>query len=129
MNTPTLKRLLTLVSAPIVWIVHFVVCYVIVSLVCASQASEARVTGLNVIGSNFGGLNAAELGVALATLVAGALIVSIAVANLRRWRDPPGPDPDISRFLALCTLLLCAISLLSMLWVAFPASVLPTCAS
>lgn len=119
MNTSTLKRLLTLVSAPSVWIVHFVVCYVIVSLVCAAQALEARVIGLNL----------AELGVAIATLVAGGLIIFIAVGSLRRWRDPPGPDPDISRFLALSTLLLCAISLASMLWVAFPTSMLPTCAS
>lgn len=119
MNTPTLKRMLTLVSAPIVWFVHFVACYVIVSLACASQPIEERLFGLN----------AAELGVALATLVAGVLIVGIAVASWRRRKDPPGPDPDISRFLALNTLLLCAISLLAMLWVAFPTSILPTCAS
>lgn len=119
MGAPTFKRLLTLVSAPLIWIVHFVVCYVIVSLVCAMQLTEARAIGLN----------AAELGVAAATVIAGALIVGIAVANGRRWRDPPGPDPDISRFFAAATLLLCAISLLAMLWVAFPTSILPTCAS
>lgn len=119
MNAPTLKRLLTLVGAPLVWFVHFLVCYVIVSLVCASQLAEARVAGLN----------AAELGVAASTLVAGVLIVGIAVASLRRWRDPPEPDPDIGRFFAVATLLLCAISLLSMLWVAFPTTILPTCAS
>lgn len=119
METSTLKRLLTLVGAPLVWIVHFVVCYVIVSLVCASQLAAARIIGLN----------AAELGVAVSTLVAGVLIVGIAVASLRRWREPPGPDPDINRFFAVATLLLCAISLLSMLWVAFPTSILPTCAS
>lgn len=119
MDSLTLKRLLTLVGAPLIWIVHFVVCYAIVALVCALHLTEIRVIGLN----------AAELGVAASTLVAGALIVSIAVANQRQWRDPPGPDPDISRFFAVSTLLLCAISLLSMLWVAFPTSVLPTCAS
>lgn len=115
----TLKRLLTLVGAPLIWIVHFVACYVIVSLVCASPPDEYR----------FIGLNAAELGVAASTLLAGALIIAIAVASQRRWRHPPGPDPDISRFFAIATLLLCAISLLSMLWVAFPTSILPTCVS
>ncbi|MFC0253652.1 hypothetical protein [Massilia consociata] len=119
MDSSTLKRLLTLVSAPLVWIVHFVVCYVIVALVCASQLDETR----------FIGLNAVELGVAASTLLAGALIIGIAVVSQRRWRHPPGPDPDISRFFAISTLLLCAISLLSMLWVAFPTSMLPTCAS
>lgn len=119
MDWPTLKRLLTLVGAPLIWMLHFVVCYAIVSLVCASQLARTRVIGLN----------AAELGVALATLVAGTLIVGLAVAKWRRWRNPPGPDPDVSRFFAIATLLLCGISLLSMLWVAFPTSVLPTCAS
>ncbi len=120
MNAPTLKRLLTLVGAPIIWIVHFVACYVMVSLVCLTRLTRAPIVV---------GLNAAELGIAVATLIAGALIVIIAVASLRRWRDPPRPDPDIDRFFAVCTLLLCAISLLSMLWVAFPTSILPTCAS
>lgn len=119
MDSLTLKRLLTLVGAPIIFIVHFVVCYVIVSLVCALQLTDARVIGLN----------AAELGVAAATLIAGALIVSIAAANRRHWRNPAGPDPELSHFFAVNTLLLCAISLLSMLWVAFPTSILPPCAS
>lgn len=119
MDSSTLKRLLTLVGAPLIWFVHFVVCYVIVSLVCAAQLTEARAIGLN----------AAELGVAAATLLAGALIVAIAVAKLRRWRDPAGADPEIGRFFAISTLLLCAISLLALLWVAFPISLLPTCAS
>lgn len=119
MAFPTLKRLLTLVSAPLVWIAHFLACYVIVSLACASQAREVRVLGLEIV----------ALGVAAVTLVAGALIIGVAVASWRRWRRPPGPDPDIDRFLAVSTLLLCAISLLAMLWVAFPTSILPTCAS
>lgn len=119
MDSLTLKRLLTLVGAPVIFIVHFVVCYVIVSLVCALQLTDARVMGFN----------AAELGVAAATLIAGALIVSIAVANRRHWRNPAGPDPEVSRFFAVNTLLLCAISLLSLLWVAFPISILPPCAS
>lgn len=119
MNSSSLKRLLTLVGAPLIWIVHFVVCYVIVSLACAAQADRSR----------FIGLDAVELGVGASTLLAGALIIGIAVASQRRWRHPPGPDPDISRFFAVSTLLLCAISLLSMLWVAFPTLMLPTCAS
>jgi hypothetical protein len=119
MVSPTFKRLLTLVGAPLIWIVHFVACYVIVSLVCASQPGQAR----------FMGLPAALLGIAAITLIAGALIVWLAVASWRRLRRPPGAEPDISRFLAISTLLLCAISLLSMLWVAFPISMLPPCIS
>lgn len=119
MGSLTLRRLLTLVGAPLIWIVHFIVCYAIVGLVCASQLSEERVMGMT----------AAQFGVAAATLIAGALMGSIAVTNLRRWRNPPGPDGEISSFFAVNTLLLCAISVLAMLWVAFPTLVLPTCAS
>jgi hypothetical protein len=118
MGSLTFRRLLTLVGAPLIWMVHFLVCYAIVSLVCLSQLGEARIIGLN----------AAQFGVVVATLVAGALIFSIAVTSLRRWRNPPGPDAEISRFFAVNTLLLCAISVLAMLWVAFPTLMLPTCA-
>lgn len=119
MGSLTLRRLLTLVGAPLIWMVHFVVCYAVVSLVCASQLGEERVMGLS----------AAQFGVAVSTLIAGALIFGIAVTSLRRWRNPPGPDAEISRFFAINTLLLCAISVMAMLWVAFPALMLPPCAS
>lgn len=119
LDSLTLKRLLTLVGAPIIWIVHFVTCYVIVALVCALQLASAQVMGLNP----------AEFGVAAATLIAAALILGIMATNLRRWRKPPGPDPEISGFFAANTLLLCAISLLALIWVAFPTMMLPTCAS
>ena len=118
MDFLTLKRLLTLVGAPLIWFVHFVVCYVVVALVCALQLTEVRVIGFN----------AAQWGVAATTLIGGALICGIAVTSQRHWRDPPGADPEISHFFAVNTLSLCAISLLSMLWVAFPISILPTCA-
>ncbi|UVW29270.1 hypothetical protein [Massilia sp. H6] len=119
MDTSTFRRLLTLAGAPLVWMVHFLACYVIVSLACASSLHEVRVMGLSAV----------QLGIAASTLVAGALIVMIAAPRLRDWRHPTGPDPELSRFFAISTLLLCAISLLSMLWVAFPTSMLPTCAS
>ncbi|MBZ2205671.1 hypothetical protein [Massilia soli] len=119
MGSLTLRRLLALVGAPLIWIVHFVVCYAIVALICASQLSEQRIMGLD----------AAQFGVAVATLVAGALILSIAVASFRQWRNPPGPDVEISNFFAVNTLLLCAISVLAMLWVAFPTLILPACVS
>ncbi|QYF94644.1 hypothetical protein KY495_05460 [Massilia sp. PAMC28688] len=119
MGSPTLSRLLTLVSAPLIWFGHFVVCYAIVALACASPLREQRILGLH----------AAQFGVALATLIAGALILLITVLRWRRWRHQSGPDAEISRFFAVNTLLLCAISLMAMLWVAFPTFILPPCAS
>lgn len=117
MGSPTLWRLLTLVAAPLIWFVHFVVCYAIVALVCASPLRQERILGLH----------GAQFGIAVATLMAGALILLVAVIQWRRWR--PGPDAQISRFLAVNTLLLCAISLVAMLWVAFPTLILPPCDS
>lgn len=119
MGSLTLRRLLTLIGAPLIWIVHFVVCYAIVALTCASQLGEERVMGLN----------AAQFGVAVSTLIAGALIFGIAATRLRRWRNPAGPDTEIGRFFAINTLLLCAISVVAMLWVAFPTIILPPCVS
>lgn len=114
----TLQRLITLVSAPIIWMLHFVTCYVIIALVCALQLTDSRVMGLDP----------GKFGVATATVIAAVLMAWIAVTNIRKWRDPPGPDPEMNRFFAVNTLLLCAISLLALAWVAFPAAVLPTCA-
>lgn len=115
----TLQRLITLVGAPIIWMVHFLVCYVIVALVCALQLTEARILGLDP----------AELGVSIATVLALLLMGGIAVVNLRKWRHPSGPDPEMSRFLAANTLLLCSLSALALIWVAFPTVILPTCAA
>ncbi len=115
----TLQRMITLVGAPIIWFAHFLACYVIVALVCALQLADTRLLGLDP----------AELGVVIATALALLLMGGIAVVNWRRWRQPPGPDTEINRFLAANTLLLCLLSALALLWVAFPTALLPTCAS
>ena len=115
----TLQRLITLIGAPLIWMAHFLVCYVIVALVCALQLTDANLLGLDP----------AELGVAIVTALALLLMGGIAAVNLRKWRYPSGPDPEISRFFAANTLLLCMLSALSLLWVAFPTALLPTCAS
>lgn len=115
----TLQRWFTLIGAPIIWIAHFGISYVIVSLVCALQLTELQIAGLDL----------AQLGIALITVLSLFLIGWIALVQARRWRNPPGPDPDMNRFFAINTLLLCAVSALALLWVAFPAAVLPTCAA
>lgn len=115
----TLQRLITLVGAPVIWMAHFLVCYVVVSLVCALQLTDSRLFGMNT----------AQLGIAIATGIALLLMGGIAAVQLRRWRHPTGPDPDLTRFFSANTLLLCGLSALALLWVAFPSLVLPTCAA
>jgi hypothetical protein len=113
----TLQRLITLVGAPVIWMAHFVICYIVVSLVCALQLTETRIVGMNP----------AQFGVAVATLLALLLMGGMAVVQFRKWRDPSGPDPELTRFFAANTLLLCGLSALALVWVAFPSVLLPAC--
>lgn len=113
-NLLTLDRLTSLVAAPLIWAAHFLFCYVLVSLACAY---------------GFGGTG---IGIALATLVALALIGCIALANYRKWRrirQAKTPGTDIGSFFSLNSMLLCAVSAVALIWVAYPAAVLPACAS
>lgn len=115
----TLQRLITLVGAPIIWMAHFLACYVVVALVCALQLTDSRILGMDP----------AQLGITIATGMALLLMGGIALVQFRKWRYPSGPDPELTRFFAANTLLLCGLSALALAWVAFPSMVLPTCAS
>jgi hypothetical protein len=115
----TLQRLITLIGAPTIWMAHFVICYVLVSLVCTLQLTDSRILGMDL----------AQLGVAITTLLALLLMGGIAAVQFPRWRHPDGPDPELTRFFAANTLLLCGLSALALVWVAFPAGVLPACAA
>ncbi len=118
-NPFTRDRLLSLIAAPVIWGVHFVVCYVAVSLACDRHAPAATWI------------------IALATLGALALIGYIVLINYRKWRlarrlaaDHAGtmPDAALQAFFALNSLMLCGLSAIALMWVAYPAAVLPICA-
>lgn len=115
----TLQRLITLIGAPAIWMAHFLICYVLVSLVCALQLTDTRVLGMNL----------AQFGIAVATLLALLIMGGMAAVQYRKWRYPTGSDPDLTRFFAANTLLLCGLSALALVWVAFPSAVLPACAA
>lgn len=113
-NLFTLDRLTSLVAAPLIWAAHFLFCYVLVSLACAY---------------GFGGTG---IGIALATVIALALIGYTALANYRKWRraqQAKTPGTDIGIFFSLNSMLLCTVSAIALVWVAYPAAMLPVCAT
>lgn len=115
-------HLASMVAAPIIWSVHFVVCYVLVSLACMLGWSEARLLGTTP----------ALAGIALASLAALVLLGYTAALNIEKYRRAPKDESganDISGFIALNSVLLCALSTVALVWVAFPALMLPGCAA
>lgn len=116
------NSLLSLVAAPIVWAAHFLLSYVIVSLACAAGLTESWVAGITAIQASIGAL----------TLVAIALLVWSGIVNHDKWRRAPrsaSAGDDMSRFFALASVLLCGLSAVAVIWVAFPAFILPSCAA
>ena len=116
--------LLGMVGAPIVWAVHFVTVYVLVSLACAFRFAEGRVLGIGIVPFLIG----------IATLIAVILITMLARLGYRRWRqteaDRRRMDPDLwerRRFMALTALLLSGLSLIATIWVAVPVALIEPC--
>lgn len=100
-----------LLVAPMVWTAHFVAVYVLVSLVCSGAPDLQRLV---------------PWGVALATAAALAYFLFAGLASYRRAR---AAGEGASGFLASTSVLLCGLSGVATLWVAFPAFVLPACTS
>lgn len=101
---PAPKRvgLARLAIAPAVWLAHFVSVYVLATLACERAGAGAAVT----------------------TAVALIAFLGTAVVDYRRWRAAPA---GTAGFLSLTSLLLCALSAVAALWVAYPAFTLPAC--
>lgn len=111
-NPLTRNRLLSLVSGPIIWTIHFLACYLIVSFACTFK------------------LGGANTGIAAVTAMTLGLLAYTMLANYRKWRMAHRSSAgDISAFFALNTMLLCGLFAVALVWVAFPSTVLPTCAS
>jgi hypothetical protein len=111
-------NLWTLILPPSVWALHFLFCYVAAALACAK-------------GEDLDGLRTAIAG---ATMLAAGLIVLSGAQAWRHWgfgSDMPphdaATDEDRQHFLALSTLLVCALSLVSVIFVALPALFVTDC--
>ena len=94
--------MIRLAYAPTLWLAHFLAVYVIATLACEHAAAGAAAT----------------------TAVVLAAFLATGAVDYRRWRarrdDPAG-------FVSLTSLLLCALSALAALWVAYPAFMVPAC--
>jgi hypothetical protein len=108
----------TLIVPPTVWAVHFLFCYLWVSVSCAKLGQFPRFTTAFVIGT----------GAALAIIVAAG---AIAWVQSRTPGDPPphdeGTDIDRLRFIAKSTLLLAGLSFVAVVFTAAPALMLTDC--
>lgn len=104
------------VIAPGVWLAHFTFAYVMVSLVCSAGAAQREILGIALV----------PLTVGIATIAACALFVVQGCIDYRRWR---AHEAGTQAFISAVSVLLCGLSALGVLWVAFPAFVLPPCAA
>ncbi len=114
--------LLTLIAAPTVWALHFLVCYVGAAIWCAKPA---------LFGFGFSTL---RLGIGGVTVAALAAIVWSAHQAWRNWGfgayDPPhaaATETDRRRFLGFATLLVAGLSAVATLYVAMVAVFVPGC--
>ncbi|RWJ04929.1 MAG: hypothetical protein EOR25_29580 [Mesorhizobium sp.] len=112
----------TLFTAPVVWAVHFLICYLGAAVYCAKQ---------HLFTFDFA---VVRVGVAVATAVALILIALSAFLAWRQWRfgehDPPHDDPtglDRRLFQGFATLLLSGLSFVAVVYVSLPALLLTGC--
>jgi hypothetical protein len=116
------ESLWTLFTAPVVWALHFLACYVGAAIYCEKPG--------------FLGLGFDDLRMAIATITVLALAV-IVLAAVRAWRqwgfgagDPPHDDPtrrDRLFFQGYATLLLSGLSFIAVIFTALPALFITEC--
>ncbi|MCJ8507318.1 hypothetical protein MUU53_05255 [Rhizobium lemnae] len=118
------ETLWTLFTAPAVWALHFLVCYVAAAIYCAKPGF----LGLGFLDLRWllGGL----------TFIALAFIVLAGYLAWRQWGfgsgDPPHDEPtrdDRKLFQGFATLLLCGLSFVAVIYTAIPLIFLAECQS
>jgi hypothetical protein len=112
----------TLFTAPVVWALHFLTCYIGAAIYCAKP---------NLFGVGF---EVVRLGIAATTFLALAAISVSAWLAWRQWgfgsNDPPHDDPtrhDRMLFQGFATLLLSGLSFVAVIYVALPALFVMEC--
>ncbi|MGS1097416.1 hypothetical protein ACVCNR_23030 (plasmid) [Aquamicrobium terrae] len=117
-----MQTLWTLFTAPVIWAVHFLACYITAAVLCARQGDAGFAT--------------VQLCIVAATLLALGLIVLSAWLAWRQWgfgrRDPPHDHPtphDRTLFQGFATLLLSGLGFVAVLYVSLPLLFIDGCAS
>jgi hypothetical protein len=116
------ESLWTLFTAPVIWALHFLACYIAAAVHCAKPGSAPF---------SFETLRLTLFAITLAAL-AGILLS--AVLAWRQWEfgtdDPPHGEPtrqDRLRFQGFATLLLSGLSFVAVLFVAVPLVFIEAC--
>jgi Kef-type K+ transport system membrane component KefB len=116
------ESLWTLFTAPVVWAMHFLACYVGAAVFCEKP---------HLFGNDFSNLRAA---IGAVTVLSLGVIVLSAVLAWRQWGfgtgDPPHDDPtrrDRLLFQGYATLLLSGLSFIAVIFTALPALFVTEC--
>ena len=121
-NVIARDSLIGMVASPLVWVVHFLICYVLVAVACAF--------GFATAGDEWDIVRIVLVIVGAAALLA---IGGLTFLAYRRWRQsggsrpPQGHEQARHRFMSLTALLLGILSGIAVVYTAVPLFVLPTC--
>ncbi|UXN62267.1 hypothetical protein [Phyllobacterium zundukense] len=121
-ETETGHNLWRMLAPLTIWALHFLACYVAAAILCAKYPQITDLAPLRHL-------------IFLVTFLAVAAVAYIGFSTLRIWRHSLDGDLDYDhdtpeerhRFLAHVTLMLCALSVIGILYVAIPAAIIGSC--